>query len=235
MSLAPRLSSDLRRELILEAARGCFARYGYSGTTTKSVAQAAHISEGLLFKHFPTKAALYADILAEACEADPEFLRLLGLEPSTGTLVVLIREMVAHLLEGTESPDQEEAQRLRLLASSQLNDGEFARLLFAKIGDLIAPVFNASLEKAIAAGDCAPVEGNPINLFWFSHQVVHMIALMRLPPTPPLPLPALPELSRQVCLFILRGIGLTADAISSHINSAVLSPLPVTARIAEST
>lgn len=235
MSLAPRLSSDLRRELILEAARGCFARYGYSGTTTKSVAQAAHISEGLLFKHFPTKAALYADILAEACEADPEFLRLLGLEPSTATLVVLIREMVAHLLEGTESPDQEEAQRLRLLVSSQLNDGEFARLLFAKIGDLIAPVFNASLEKAIAAGDCVPVEGNPINLFWFSHQVVHMIALMRLPPTPPLPLPALPELSRQVCLFILRGIGLTADAISSHINSAVLSPLPVTARIAEST
>ena len=53
-----RLTSDLRREQILEAAKRCFALYGYAGTTTKSVAQAASISEGLLFKHFPPKAAL---------------------------------------------------------------------------------------------------------------------------------------------------------------------------------
>jgi AcrR family transcriptional regulator len=91
-----RLTSDLRREQILEAAKRCFALYGYAGTTTKGVAQAAGISEGLLFKHFPTKAVLYAEILAEACEADPELLRLRELKPSTETLVILIREMVAH-------------------------------------------------------------------------------------------------------------------------------------------
>jgi len=68
-----RMTSDLRRQLILSAAKRCFARNGFAGTTTKSVAAAAAISEGLLFKHFPSKAALYAEILAEECEADPDF------------------------------------------------------------------------------------------------------------------------------------------------------------------
>src|SRR3954452_22443717 len=103
-----RMTGDLRRQLILEAAKRCFARYGYAGTTTKSIAVAASISEGLLFKHFPTKAALYAEILAEACEADPVLHQLLELKPSTSTLVIFIREMVAHFMRATEAPDEEE-------------------------------------------------------------------------------------------------------------------------------
>ena len=71
-----RITGDLRRELILSVARRCFARHGFAGTTTKSVGAAAAVSEGLLFKHFPSKSALYAAILTEACEADPGLRRL---------------------------------------------------------------------------------------------------------------------------------------------------------------
>ncbi|MBI3698995.1 MAG: TetR/AcrR family transcriptional regulator [Afipia sp.] len=227
-----RLTGDLRREQILEAARRCFALYGYAGTTTKSVAAAAAISEGLLFKHFPTKAALYAEILAEACEADPEMHRLLELEPSTSTLVILIRDMVAHFIRATEAPDQEEAQRIRLMVSSQLGDGEFARLLFEKIGNLIGPVFTASLEAAIAAGDASRVEGEQLGLFWFAHQVVHMIALTKLPPVPSLPYPETATFERHICQFILRGIGLNEKAITTYLN-AEPSPYRAAPRIAE--
>ena len=73
-----RMTSDFRRQLILGAAKRCFARNGFAGTTTRSVASAAAISEALLFKHFPSKAALYAEILAEECEADPALAHLLG-------------------------------------------------------------------------------------------------------------------------------------------------------------
>ena len=83
------MTGDLRRQLILGAARRCFARNGFAGTTTKSVAAAAAISEALLFKHFPSKAALYAEILAEECEADPDLLHLLGQEPSDAELTPL--------------------------------------------------------------------------------------------------------------------------------------------------
>src|ERR1700704_945371 len=159
-----RMTHDLRRELILSAAKRCFARHGFAGTTTKSVAAAASISEGLLFKHFPTKSALYAEILAEACEADPALHRLLRLEPSTETLVVLVRGMVRHFLNVSDVPDQQEAQKLRLMMTSHLDDGEFARLLYAKIADLIGPVFKTSLERAIAAGDASAVGREPLNL-----------------------------------------------------------------------
>ena len=103
-----RMTSDLRRQLILSAAKRCFARNGFAGTTTKSVAAAASISEGLLFKHFPTKSALYAEILAEECKADPALNRLLDLPASTETLVILIREMVRHFLDIAREPDHDD-------------------------------------------------------------------------------------------------------------------------------
>ncbi|MDD1533680.1 MULTISPECIES: TetR/AcrR family transcriptional regulator [unclassified Bradyrhizobium] len=208
-----RMTSDLRRQLILGAAKRCFARHGYNGTTTKSVAAAAAISEALLFKHFPSKAALYAEILSDECEADPALVELLEREPSTATLVELIRGMVQHFL----GPDQEEAQRLRLMATSHLDDGEFARLLYAKIETLIGSVFVASLERAVAGGDARPGSGEPLNLFWFAHHTVMTAALTRLSTTPCLAYGKAEDLERQLCEFLLRGIGLNDAAIASHL------------------
>jgi TetR/AcrR family transcriptional regulator, transcriptional repressor of aconitase len=216
-----RMTGDLRRQLILAAAKRCFARYGFAGTTTKSIAAAASISEGLLFKHFPTKSALYAEILAEECEADPALHRLLELEPSTETLVVLIREMVRHFQHIPDAPDQKEAQRLRLMVTSQLDDGEFARLIYEKIGNLIAPVFTASLERAIEAGDASRLGREPLNLFWFAHHTVLMVALARLPSVPCLSYGNAADLERQVCEFILRGIGLNDTALTSCLDQPV--------------
>ena len=212
------MTGDLRRQLILSAAKRCFARHGFAGTTTKSVAAAASISEGLLFKHFPTKSALYAEILAEACEADPALHRLLELEPSTETLVVLIREMVRHFQQVAAAPDQQEAQRLRLMITSHLDDGEFARLLYEKIGDLIGPVFTASLRRAVETGDASRIGSEPLNLFWFAHHAVLMATLARLPSVPCLSYGNSADLERQLCEFILRGIGLNETAVASHLD-----------------
>jgi len=211
-----RMTSDLRRQLILSAAKRCFARNGFAGTTTKSVAAAAAISEGLLFKHFPSKAALYAEILAEECEADPDLAHLLGQGPSTATLVELIKGMVGHFMRISDGSDEQESQRLRLMTTSHLDDGEFARLLYAKVGVLIGPVFTASLESAVAAGDASRIGSEPLNLFWFAHHTVLMFALARLPAVPCLTYGNATDLERQLCQFILRGIGLNEAAIVSH-------------------
>jgi AcrR family transcriptional regulator len=211
------MTADLRRQLILGAAKRCFARHGFAGTTTKSVAAAASISEALLFKHFPSKAALYAEILAEECEADPELAHLLGQEPSTAALVELIRAMVRHFLHVSDGPDQEEEQRMRLMATSHLDDGEFARLVYAKIGTLIGPMFVASLDAAVATGDAVRISGEPSNLFWFAHHTVFMAALTRLPAIPCLAYENAGELERQLCEFILRGIGLNEAAIAGQL------------------
>lgn len=217
-----RMTSDLRRQLILSAAKRCFARNGFAGTTTKSVAAAAAISEGLLFKHFPSKAALYAEILAEECEADPDLAHLLGQEPSTATLVELVKGMVGHFVH--ISNDEEEAQRLRLMTTSHLDDGEFARLLYGKVGDLIGPVFTTSLDRAVAAGEASRIGSEPLNLFWFAHHTVLMAALTRLPASPCLSYGNAAGLERQLCEFILRGIGLNEAAIADHLDRELSPP-----------
>ena len=213
------MTSDLRRELILSAAKRCFARNGFAGTTTKSVAAAASISEALLFKHFPSKSALYAEILAEECEADPAMHALLDREPSTKTLVELVRGMVAHFLDVSDAPEQEDAQRLRLLAISHLNDGEFAGLMYQKVGGMIGGAFVTSLQRAVAAGDAKQVGLAPLNLFWFTHHTVMMAALTRLPKVPCLAYGNAPDLQRQLCEFVLRGIGLRDATIDQHLSS----------------
>jgi len=212
-----RMTSDLRRQLILSAAKRCFARNGFAGTTTKSVAAAAAISEALLFKHFPSKAALYAEILSEECEADPELAHLLGQEPSTATLVELIRGMVCHFLQVSDGPHREEEQRLRLMASSHLDDGEFARLIYAKIEKLIGATFVASLEAAVVSGDASPISGAPLDLFWFAHHTLLTAALTRLPAVPCLTYVQGSDLEQQLCEFLLRGIGLNGAAIAAHL------------------
>lgn len=50
-----RLSAAQRREMIAKAALKLFAERGYERTTTKEIAREAGISEGTIFKYFPTK------------------------------------------------------------------------------------------------------------------------------------------------------------------------------------
>ena len=63
-----RTSRQARHASLIGAAASLFATNGFQGTTTKAIAKAAGISEALLFKHFPTKRALYAAILAEKAQ-----------------------------------------------------------------------------------------------------------------------------------------------------------------------
>jgi hypothetical protein len=104
------------------------------------------------------------------------------------------------------------------MATSHLDDGEFARLLYAKVGKLIGSMFTASLDRAVAAGDASRIGTEPLNLFWFAHHTVLMAALARLPAVPCLAYGNAADLEQQLCEFILRGIGLNDAAIASHLD-----------------
>ncbi len=83
MKSSSRLSSEDRRQAIIRAVRRVFSEKGFHGTTTRELAEAAGVSEALLFKHFPNKEALYS-AMQQFCgaEQDPEKLeRIKALEP----------------------------------------------------------------------------------------------------------------------------------------------------------
>src|SRR5437667_5785994 len=96
----PKLTREERRAAIIHAVRKVFAEKGFHGTTTKELADAAGVSEALLFKHFPTKEALYS-AMHSPCGDEPStaaIKRLLGLDPSTSTLVLLVHFLVSKMV-----------------------------------------------------------------------------------------------------------------------------------------
>jgi TetR/AcrR family transcriptional regulator len=58
-----RMTGDARREQILRTAVNLFSQKGFKGTTTKEIANAAGVSEAMVFRHFENKDALYGAIL----------------------------------------------------------------------------------------------------------------------------------------------------------------------------
>src|SRR5437879_5540392 len=100
MKKTAKLSCEERRAAIIKAVRRVFAEKGFHGTTTRELAQAAGVSEALLFKHFPNKEALYAAMML-ACKSEKGnriFERVKALEPSASTLVLMVHSLVAHML-----------------------------------------------------------------------------------------------------------------------------------------
>jgi AcrR family transcriptional regulator len=57
------MAAEERRQQILNVAISLFSQRGFRGTTTKEIAQAAGISEAIIFRHFATKEELYTAIL----------------------------------------------------------------------------------------------------------------------------------------------------------------------------
>lgn len=58
-----RMSGEDRRQQIVAVAAELFASKGFSGTTTKEIAEGAGVSEAIIFRHFASKDQLYAAIL----------------------------------------------------------------------------------------------------------------------------------------------------------------------------
>lgn len=210
-----RLDSDERRKAIVAAAVPLFARKGFAGTTTRELADAAGISEALLFRHFPSKQLLYREILRLGCEGDPALEKLATLQPSTATLVCMTRFMVRRFLLGDEVERAELDSRLRLVLHSFLEDGEYARQLFDTVSERVVPLFEASLEAAIAAGDVARPSASAKNLFWLAQHVAAMVASAALPGSSCVPYDGTTDdLVEAASTFILRGIGMTDAAIA---------------------
>ncbi len=58
-----RMAGEERRRQIVNVALRLFSEHGFRGATTKEIAQAAGVSEAIIFRHFATKEELYSAII----------------------------------------------------------------------------------------------------------------------------------------------------------------------------
>jgi AcrR family transcriptional regulator len=210
-----RMSSDDRRRGIIRAVRRVFVEKGFHGTTTRELARAAGVSEALLFKHFPSKEALYAAIqLSCFSEERPKIVeRLRTLEPSASTLVLLVHGLVSHMLAG-RTPDEDERSFVRLVLRSLMEEGDFARLGLQHGPTHWVRKVEECLRAAMAEGEIVEGPVRPESVGWFVNQMAAMIMIHLLPAKPVIDFGVPREsLIEQVVWFALRGMGLKEEAI----------------------
>ncbi len=64
----PRLKAPQRKEQLVAVATRVFAKYGYDATTTAAIADAAGVTEPILYRHFGSKQELFTAITREVSQ-----------------------------------------------------------------------------------------------------------------------------------------------------------------------
>ena len=210
------MTAEARREAIVRAVLPIFARNGFAKTTTRELAEAAGVSEALLYKHFPSKDSLYAEIQKFGCKGgDPILQKLSALEPSTITLVYVVYYLIRGNIIGRGKGMVGVEASQRMMLNSCLEDGSFSRFLFNnRIAENIAKVV-ACLDAAEADGDMIKCPLTKQNRLLFVHHLALMIAVFHFPKEPVVDYKVPKErLLHEAVVFCLRGLGLTEQAIN---------------------
>lgn len=153
---AGRMCADERRLQIIRVAVRLFSERGFRGTTTKEIAQAAGVSEAIIFRHFATKDDLYTAIIDyKGCSGQG------GGPAAPGAARPVLEQICGGVVEAAEATDdlavfsgvalsmlehhQHEPEFLRLLMYLALENHSLAqifwdnnvRVLYEFLGDYV--------------------------------------------------------------------------------------------------
>ncbi|MET0284123.1 MAG: TetR/AcrR family transcriptional regulator [Polyangiales bacterium] len=133
---------EVTRKRILAGARDCFMQWGFERATNKQIALSAGITAAALYRHFASKAEIYAAVVdASSVDQAARMRRLIESEPTVkGAFVAILRS----LADGTESAP---ARFLSDVPAEMQRHPEIARHMIANPGEL-----DAMLRELVAAG-----------------------------------------------------------------------------------
>jgi AcrR family transcriptional regulator len=212
------MAGPKRKQAIMEAARPLFAENGFHGTSVRDIAEAADVSEALLYKHFPSKEALYDEMLDYAGAVSAAAFDTLQ-EPEAGAEALVVHVYIMFRLILFEVPKLEDHQHWheRLLFRSLLGDAKYARAHFQSIQKMLENRIHACFEAAASKGEIADNHLGHSAKMWFTHHLAMALNLCHMAEKPAYEYEgSREELSEQAILFCLRGIGMTETAIEKY-------------------
>lgn len=217
-SRSKRMTADQRKQAILRAAAPVLAQSGLRGASVREIAEAAGVSEALLYKHFPSKQALYDETLARARESSQfTIARFATLTPGTESFVLLTYATIEFILFGFPGTSASQTGTERLLFQSLLDDGALARAMLSDTAANWMAYVSASYEAAVAAGDIVELPIEPPHRFRFVQQLAMALRLSHLPERPAFDYAGSKrDLANQAVLFSLRGVGVSDEAIRKY-------------------
>jgi len=145
--MVARLPNPERHRSIVDAAIRCFAERGFAGTTTRTLARAAGVSEALVFRHFPDKKALYTAIL-ERKFAVPEPGYFPEEAAARGDDRLVLESIASTLLRRVDA----DPSFLRLMTFSGLEGNPLPRMFYEGRGSGMFRFLAAYLGRRIKVG-----------------------------------------------------------------------------------
>jgi TetR/AcrR family transcriptional repressor of mexJK operon len=147
--------SERRRQAIIRAATEVFLRHGYLGATTDQVAARASVSKQTLYKHFPDKQHLFAEIIMDMTVqvvdglADAVASTLQDAQDAPGVRKAL-RDLADGFLRGLLQPDVVRLRRLVIAEAERFP--EVARAWFDRGFDRSLVILGEAMQGLAGRG-----------------------------------------------------------------------------------
>jgi TetR/AcrR family transcriptional regulator len=127
-----RMSREDRRNQLIRVAVKFFSEFGFQGASTKSIAQAAGVTEAIIYRHFSTKEQLYSAILDYKLQQSgtQEWIDELHQLAEANRDEELFRSVARKVLDAYEKdPDFQ-----RLMFRAAIENHDFSMLSHEKVG-----------------------------------------------------------------------------------------------------
>ena len=163
MAIAPRqrLTREERHQTILAAARTVFARHGFHGAGTAEIARVAGCSEPMLYKHFPSKQALFAAVLVDATAQLKQRIHTMLDDCQNG-----LEQMVAMVGVLSHDPVMIEVSRLRMLAITLADNPEIKSALEQSVSEMRRRVVGSVRQMQELGTARSDIDADQIGWLW---------------------------------------------------------------------
>ena len=224
-----RMTFRERRQAILQATIFLLEGKNPQDVTTKDIADAAQISEALLYQHFKSKEDLFDAVHDVLCQRIPALDRAIdAATPSTQSLVLYFY-LLAWISIKRPTAIKIDPLFPRLMMQSIMGDRSFALLHEERRLQGLCDLVAHSLIAAQRSADLQPGVSFGSDLkearlaFWFGVHLITMVYLNKVGEKPHSHYPEnLDELIDRTMGFLLLGVGLKRDVIEKYYQAKIL-------------
>lgn len=138
--------SARKHAAILQAAGDLFRRDGYARASMEEIAGTAEVSTATLYRHFPSKAALFEAVAVTSLERLETALPTGEVSPMRA-----LRSLVRAYADLLSEPETRAI--MRMLIAETGKGGDLADMFYERIKSRVGEVFGAAIHACIQAGE----------------------------------------------------------------------------------
>jgi TetR/AcrR family transcriptional repressor of mexJK operon len=173
----PRQGRGTKQETIREAARRLFLAHGFAGTTTDAITAAAGVSKETLYRYYPSKDAIFADVLGRLTLDRPSDSPLAVLESARPQTAEELRQILSSLAGRISAamfqPDYLALVRVTIAEVPRFP--ELGALFRARIPERVLTVVEEFFRQAQEQGVIEPADARAAALLFIGPLVTRLL------------------------------------------------------------